>query len=42
MVNDSTAQKPYTSVTKAVLTLVEAQKDMPWLSFRFALFFFLF
>ena len=32
MVNDSTAQKPYTSVTKAFFTSVEAQTDMPWLN----------
>ena len=32
MVNDSTAQKPYTSVTKAFFTSVEAETDMPRLN----------
>jgi hypothetical protein len=32
MVNDSTAQKPYTSVSKAFFTSVKAQTDMPWLN----------
>ena len=32
MVKDSTAQKPYTSVTKAFFTSVEAETDMPRLN----------
>ena len=32
MVNDSTAQKPYTSVTKAFFTSVETETDMPRLN----------
>jgi hypothetical protein len=32
MANDSSAQKPYTTVTKAIFTSVEAQTDMPCLN----------
>jgi len=32
MANDSSAQKPYASVTEAFFTSVETQTDMPWLN----------